>query len=268
MFFIGCFSAFLIGVVMGLLGSGGSILIIPVLVYVLGISPELSTAYSLFVVGSSALVGAFMYYRKGELSLQTALVFSVPSLLAVFATRRYVMPRIPEELGVFAGLPLSKGLLIMLLFAVLMIAASVPMIKTRKKPLVLEDVTGSSLKFNYPLILIEGLVVGVLTGFVGAGGGFLIIPALVMLSGLSMKLAVGTSLLIIAIKSLLGFLGDIGVGTPIDWSFMLGITAFTLVGVFVGSIFSVKISGEKLKFAFGWFVLLMGAFILLKELFT
>ncbi|MFN3916122.1 MAG: TSUP family transporter [Flavobacteriales bacterium] len=254
----------LAGVILGLIGGGGSILTVPILVYILHISPELSTAYSLFIVGVTALVGSYMYFKKGELNVTAALVFSVPSLLAVFLTRKYLMPQIPESIFSIGNREVTKSIFIMLVFAVLMIAASISMIRSGKNKEV-DKSEEKHVKFNYPLILIEGGVVGVLTGFVGAGGGFLIIPALVLFAGLSMKMAIGTSLLIIAAKSLIGFLGDVSAGTPIEWSFLLFITTFTIMGVFIGSALSVKISGNKLKPIFGWFVLVMGIFILIKE---
>jgi uncharacterized membrane protein YfcA len=150
----------------------------------------------------------------------------------------------------------------MVLFAVLMLAASYSMIKSgKKKTEVIE-----AQEFNYPLILIEGIVVGVLTGLVGAGGGFLIIPALVLLSKLPMKQAVGTSLLIIAAKSLIGFTGDLGQHT-IDWKLLFIVSALAIVGIIAGNKLSNHIDGEKLKKGFGWFVLAMGIYILTKELF-
>jgi uncharacterized membrane protein YfcA len=122
-----------------------------------------------------------------------------------------------------------------------------------------------ALKYNYPLIAAEGLVVGTLTGVVGAGGGFLIIPALVLLVRLPMKMAVGTSLLIIAAKSLIGFIGDLGNQT-IDWKFLLIFTGLSIMGIFVGTYLTKFIPGEKLKKSFGWFVLIMAVYILVKEI--
>ena len=152
--------------------------------------------------------------------------------------------------------------IIMALFAVMMLAASFSMIKKSSQPVETEDTVQ---KFNYPLILAEGLVVGTLTGLVGAGGGFLIIPALVVLSKLPIKEAIGTSLVIIAAKSLIGFLGEeFG---AVDWTFLLSVSAFALVGIFIGTALSKKIDGAKLKPAFGWFVLVMGIYILVKEFF-
>lgn len=257
---VGWIMALVIGITLGLLGGGGSILTVPVLVYLLGINPIISTGYSLFIVGLSSLVGAMTYFRKGQVDFRTAAVFGVPSIIAVYLTRKFLVPAIPQEIFSVGDFIVTKSVGIMVLFAVLMIAASYSMIKGRK------DVEGAvEVKYNYPLITIEGLVVGTLTGLVGAGGGFLIIPALVLLSGLSMKMAVGTSLIIIAIKSLIGFLGDVQ-NYPIDWTFLLTFAALSVVGIFIGSKLSNVIPSQKLKPAFGWFVMVMGVYILGKEL--
>jgi uncharacterized membrane protein YfcA len=258
---IGYLSSVLIGISLGLIGGGGSILTVPVLVYLIGTDPVTATAYSLFVVGAASLVGSYDYFKKGLVNIKTALIFGAPAIAAVYFTRKVMVPMIPEELFTVGDFVFTKNIGVMVLFAILMIAASVSMIRGRKDA---EESTEEQ-KFNYPLILGEGIIVGVLTGLVGAGGGFLIIPALVVLSKLPMKQAVGTSLVIIAAKSLIGFLGDVA-NREIDWTFLLSFTAIAVVGIFVGSALSNKISGAKLKPAFGWFVLIMGVFILGKSL--
>lgn len=262
---LGYFAAIFIGLSLGILGGGGSILTVPVLVYLMGVSPVLSTAYSLFVVGSTSVVGASGYFRKGLVSLRTAVVFLVPSLLAVFVVRKLVLPAIPAELFTVGGLVFTKDLLVLLAFAVLMVVAATSMIRSKQaEPDALGE--GTQPAFNYPVILSIGLVVGTLTGFVGAGGGFLIIPALVLGARLPMKLAVGTSLAIIALNSLIGFTGDLSAGTPIAWSFLLGFLAFALGGIVLGTYLARFVPGGRLRPAFGWFTLAMGAFILLREL--
>lgn len=261
--YLGYLLSILIGISLGLIGGGGSILTVPVLVYVMGVEPVLSTAYSLFIVGLTALVGSVTYGRKGLLDYKTALIFGIPSIVAVYATRKFLVPVIPDPVFQLAGMPIAKNLFIMVLFAVLMVAASFSMIRSKKN---VGEAEKQEKRYNYPLIFAEGMVVGALTGLVGAGGGFLIIPALVLLAGLPMKEAVGTSLLIIGAKSLLGFLGDIG-HQSIDWMFLLLFSAFAVAGIFVGTALSKHISGDKLKPAFGWFVLAMGIYILGKEVF-
>lgn len=257
---LGYISASLIGISLGLIGGGGSILTVPVLVYLIGLNPVMATAYSLFIVGFSSLIGAGKYAAKKLVSYKTALVFGLPSLVAVFLTRKYVVPAIPTEIFQIGDFVFTKNIALMVLFALLMIAASVSMIRGRKE--VGENVEEQ--KFNYPLIILEGLIVGGLTGLVGAGGGFLIIPALVVLSKLPMKMAIGTSLLIIAIKSSIGFLGDVS-NMDIDWLFLGVFSSISIAGIFIGSYLSNFISGSKLKPAFGWFVLVMGIYIITKE---
>ncbi len=258
---IGYLSSILIGVALGLIGGGGSILTVPVLVYLFSIDAVMATSYSLFIVGLTSAVGSIAYFKKGLVNIRTAIVFGVPSIVAVFATRAYLVPAIPKEVFTIGNFIVTKSILMMLLFAVLMIAASYSMIKKDTKKVIEAD---GAQTFNYPLILIEGAVVGVLTGLVGAGGGFLIIPALVLLSKLPMKEAVGTSLVIIAAKSLIGFFGEGGDAT-VDWIFLCKVSAFAIAGIFIGATLSKKIDGAKLKPAFGWFVLIMGMYIILKE---
>lgn len=262
---LGYISALIIGISLGLIGGGGSILTVPVMVYMLGIDPVLATAYSLFVVGVSSLFGAVKNYIKGRVSIKTAIVFAIPSFVAVFLTRYLIVPAIPEVIIQTDAFTLTKSVGIMLFFAIIMLVAAYSMIKSKTQ--VSEESQQSELKFNYSLIMVEGLVVGMLTGIVGAGGGFLIIPALVLLVRLPMKVAVGTSLLIISAKSLIGFLGDIGANQAIDWRFLLMFTSLAVIGIFAGAGMSNYIPGRKLKSAFGWFVLLMAIFIIIKELY-
>ena len=260
--YIGYLASILIGVALGLIGGGGSILTVPVLVYLFAIEPVLATAYSLFIVGLTSAVGSITYFKKGLVNIKTAIVFGIPSIIAVFSTRAFIVPAIPKEIFTVSGFTLTKDVFLMLLFAVIMVFASYTMIKKDKKN---AEYAGEQ-QFNYPLILIEGAIVGVVTGLVGAGGGFLIIPALVILSRLPMKEAVGTSLVIIAAKSLIGFFGESN-ESAIAWTFLATISAFAIVGIFIGASLSKRIDGAKLKPAFGWFVLIMGIYIITKELF-
>ncbi|GAB5465737.1 MAG: sulfite exporter TauE/SafE family protein [Candidatus Kapaibacteriales bacterium] len=221
----------------------------------------IATGYSLFIVGLSSAIGSVSYFRNGLVNIKTAVIFGIPSIIAVYLTRAFLVPSIPHEVFAIGSFIVTKSVLVMLLFALLMIAASYSMIKKGKRQ-VAHHIAPQ--KFNYPAIILEGGVVGILTGLVGAGGGFLIIPALVILSKLPMKEAVGTSLVIIAAKSLIGFLGEVG-ETDIDWAILSKISAFAIAGIFLGTIFSKKVDGTKLKPAFGWFVLVMGSYIILKE---
>lgn len=260
--------ALLIGLSLGIIGGGGSILTVPVLVYIMGINPVNSTAYSLFIVGITALAGAYSYFKKNLLCYRAAIVFSIPSFTAVFYTRQYLVPLIPAHIADFSGFIITKEGLIMLLFAFMMIVSAYSMIRQRR----IESPQGEvfrpdQIRFNYPLIAVEGIVVGILTGLVGAGGGFLIIPALVLLVRLPMKVAIGTSLLIIAAKSLIGFAGDLQTGMVIEWVFLLSFSSFALLGIAIGIYYAKNINGEKLKPVFGWFTLVLGFSILIKELF-
>jgi len=257
---IGFVLAIVMGFTLGLLGGGGSILTVPILVYVLSINPVLATAYSLFVVGGTSVIGAWRKNSEKLVDWKTGLIFALPSLTAVFLTRYFLVPAIPAELFSLGDFVISRQVAIMLFFAIIMLLASYSMIKGRK-----EEVQTEQRPFNYPLILVEGAVVGIVTGLVGAGGGFLIVPALVILVRLPIKTAIGTSLVIISIKSLIGFLGDLGSGQDIDWTFLLSFTAFSALGMFIGIYATKYVQADSLKKGFGWFVLLMAIFILLKE---
>jgi len=257
---LGYVGALCIGIVLGLIGGGGSILTVPILVYLLYLNPVTATAYSLFVVGASALVGAIQNIRKGLVDFRTAIVFAIPALIAVYSTRKFIVPNIPDKLLSIGDFIVTKDIGIMVFFAIIMLLASISMIRDKSK----DEDKETTVKYNYPIILIEGIVVGFLTGIVGAGGGFLIIPALVLLAKLPMKKAVATSLLIIAIKSLIGFIGDVE-NLTIDWTFLLTFTGLSIVGIFIGIWLTNFIDGKKLKKGFGWFVLVMGVYIIIKE---
>lgn len=259
---VGFIASIVMGLSLGLIGGGGSILTVPILVYLFDVDPVLSTAYSLFVVGLTSLVGSYSHFKAGNVHLKTALVFGVPSIISVYATRKFIVPVIPDPVFSIGSFTFTKPLFVMVLFAILMLLASISMIREPKKSV---EKSGD-INYNYPVIFLEGLIVGGITGLVGAGGGFLIIPALVLLAGLPMKQAVGTSLLIIALKSLIGFTGDLGSGQAIDYKFMLFFAAFAMIGILAGSYLTRFIPNNKLKPAFGWFVLVMGFYILGKEL--
>jgi uncharacterized protein len=259
---MGYFLAVVIGLLLSLLGGGGSIMTVPVLVYVFKIDPPLATAYSLLTVGITSAVASINYQLKGLASWRTALFFSFPSFIMVFITRKYLMPLIPDEIAHFGEFILTKNGLIMMTFAILMLLASRAMIRKRQ---VIDNISEAIKKLNYSLIFVEGLLVGTLTGFVGVGGGFLIIPVLTNFVKLPMKLAVGTSLMIIAINSLIGFTGDLG-KHHLDWTFLGTFISLALVGVVIGTTLSKRLDNQQLKPAFGWFTLMMGTWILIKEL--
>ena len=258
---LGYFCAFIVGVSLGLVGGGGSILAVPVLAYLFAIDEKVATAYSLFIVGTSSLVGGIRQHLKGYVHWRTAVLFGIPAIVGVTMARHYIVPALPDSLFSIFGFEITRRMGMFGLFAGLMIPAALSMIKER------ED-TGDAVKnfnYSYSLIVTEGLVVGIITGLIGAGGGFLIIPALVLLMGVNMKVAVGTSLIIIASKSLIGFLlGDV-MTMEIDWPFLLTFTGLSLVGIFVGIYLSNFIDDRKLKKYFGYFIFAMALFIIYME---
>lgn len=259
---IGYLASLIIGVSLGLIGGGGSILTVPILVYLLGVEPIVATAYSLFIVGTTSLVGVIPKYRQGLVNIKTALLFGTTSITTVFLSRRLLVPLIPETIVDTPHLLLTRNTLMMVLFALLMVGASLSMIRSRQ-----QDCTGETADTpaSNGSLLLKGAMVGIITGLVGAGGGFLIIPALVLLGKLPMKNAVGTSLLIIAAQSLIGFTGDL-VHFTIHWALLLPVSLLAIAGIFLGNYLSTRFNGQQLKKGFGWFVLLMGGYILLKEL--
>ena len=259
----GYVGALMVGIVLGLIGGGGSILTVPILVYLFGLNPITATAYSLFIVGFTSVIGAIKNFRKGFVDFKTAVIFSIPALTAVYLTRRFLVTLIPDIVFTIGSFEVTNSMFIMVFFAVIMILASISMI--RKKSLHSATTEVLQVSYNYPLIAAEGIIVGVLTGVVGAGGGFLIIPALVLLAKLPMKKAIGTSLLIVAVKSLIGFLGDLS-STSINWEFLWMFTGLSVIGIFAGVYASKFIPGQNLKKGFGYFTLAMAFYILYKEL--
>ena len=259
---LGYFASLLIGISLGMIGGGGSILTVPVLVYLFSVNPLLSTSYSLFVVGSTSLVGAYNNYLKGLVRIKTALLFGLSSISTVFITRKFIIPHIPKDFGTIGNFKITESMLVMVLFAILMVAASLSMINDSRKKLDVSK-TGDK-RINIPKLLGYGVAIGIVTGLLGAGGGFLLIPTLVLLVKLPMKEAIGTSLFIIALNSLIGFTGDLGHFT-IDWIFLLEITGIAIIGILIGGALNKKIHGNHLKKGFGWFVLIMGIYIIVHE---
>ena len=254
---LGFVLAFFVGVTLGLLGGGGSILTLPILVYFMGVEPSKATAYSLFIVGVSALIATQRFYVKKLIDFKVGLFFAIPSFVGVYIVRKWVVPIIPDPFFSIANLEVSKDLFLLLFFAIIMLGSGFSMLFSKRK-------NKSFLKkINYYLILVDGLFVGVITGLVGAGGGFLIVPALVLLAGLDIKKAIGTSLLIISFKSLLGFTGDLG--AEMDWNLLLVFTSISCVGIYFGIYISKFIKPKRIKKYFGVFVVLIAFVIILKE---
>ena len=256
---IGYISAIIIGIILSLIGSGGSILTIPVLVYIFTIEPILATTYSLFIVGVTAFFGAIKNIKKGNIDFKIGLIFTLPSLLSIYFTRRFILPSLPQKIKIIDNFYYKTDELILIFLSIIMVFSAVSMI-IKNKSIIKKEI-------NYFIITIEGLIIGLVTGLIGAGGGFLIIPMLVLFGGLSMKKAIGTSLIIIFLKSLIGIIGDFQLSLNIDWPFLLSFSCFSLFGVLIGLYISKFISGEKLKKIFGYFVLSIAVFIFLKELY-
>jgi uncharacterized membrane protein YfcA len=259
---IGYILAVFVGMTLGILGSGGSILSVPILVYVMGIEPTLATAYSLFVIGSTSLVGGIHKAKQKLVDFNKVVLFGIPAVISVFVTRKILVPRIPDVVFSTENFTLTKSIFIMVVFAFVMIFASVRMIK----PLKLKIVTNAE-NLNYYKIVIMGILIGLVSGFVGAGGGFLIVPILLFFTKTPMKMAVGTSLYIVAAQSLIGFTGDVLSNQLIDWKLLELFTLASIIGIFIGNFISKKVADEKLKIGFGWFVLAMGIYIIIREVF-
>jgi uncharacterized membrane protein YfcA len=254
-----------VGISLGLIGGGGSILTVPILVYVLGLNPFIATSYSLFIVGSTSMVGAINNYRKGLVSIKTALHFGGTSITTVFVIRKLILPAIPAVLFSIGRFVITLSIATMVMFAILMLIVSIAMIRRKKEFSYAHTIPAQNGIHTFRLSL-YGILIGLATGFLGAGGGFLLIPSLVLVLKMPMKQAVGTSLLIIALNSLIGFTGDFG-HLVINWKFLIPLTAIAIAGIFIGGALAKKIEGEKLKKTFGWFVLWMGVYIIVKEIF-
>ncbi len=255
----GYLGALLIGLVLGLTGGGGSMLTVPVLTYLLHINPVTATAYSLFIVGTTSIFGAVHNYQKKLVDVKNGFIFAIPSFVGVYLTRKFLVPLLPDVIFQNTSFTLSKGSFLMILFAIIMLLASYSMLKSKKETTETKDT-------SLILLLFQTFFIGILIGFVGAGGGFLIIPTLVLFAHLSMKKAIGTSLFVISMNSLIGFLGDVQ-NLSIDWKFLLGFTFISIIGIFLGSYLSKYINDKQLKKGFAYFVLGMAIFILFKELF-
>lgn len=258
---IGYIGALFIGLVLGLTGGGGSLLTVPILVYIMLLNPVVATGYSLFIVGTTSVFGAFQNFRKGLVDIQKGFLFAIPSFVGVYLTRSFLVPIIPEEIIHISNFILTKGTFLMLFFAVIMFFAALSMLKKRK----IEIATIVEKETSNWVLILQTFCIGIVIGLVGAGGGFLIIPSLVFFAKLPMKKAIGTSLFIIAMNSLIGFIGDIQ-NLEINWLFLLSFTAISIIGIFLGTFLNKFINENQLKKGFAYFVLIMAFIILYKEL--
>lgn len=260
----GYVASMMMGLALGLTGGGGSILTVPILVYLFGIGALQATTYSLVLVGLVALWGAIGAYRNGELHLNRALAFGIPGVVGVAVSRRFLLPMLPSDLKIL-DLVLTKNSILLIAFSVLMLLASISMIRASFSKNAGKITPAGAESVSTIALFLSGLAVGLLAGFVGAGGGFLIVPALVNVGKLEMKQAVGTSLFVIALQSLLGVLGDFTALIQMDVKFFLFIAVLAIIGMSLGTMFRKNISASKLKLGFGLFVLVMGCLILFQE---
>ena len=255
---LGYVGALFIGLVLGLTGGGGSILTVPILVYLMSVSPVTATAYSLFIVGTTSTFGAIQNYRKNLVDIKNGFIFAIPSFIAVYLTRKFIVPRIPEII-IESPILITKNTFLMLFFAVIMIFGALSVLKKKSQD------NNNEEKRNLILIGIQTFTIGIIIGLVGAGGGFLIIPSLILFAKLPMRKAVGTSLFIIAMNSLVGFIGDVQ-NLVIDWVFLLTFSAISVVGIFIGMYLTKYTNESQLKKIFAYFVLVMAAIIFLNEM--
>lgn len=252
-----------VGLVLGMLGAGGAILTVPIMVYLMRVNPVTATVYSLFIVGATSLVGSISYMRSGLINFRTSLVFAIPSVISIFITRKLILPAIPEIIISNESIVFTKSHAVLILFAVIMLSAAISMLFVNVKETFTENKIGTG---DFLILAVYGIIISFISGLVGAGGGFLIVPALVLLAKIPVKSAVGTSLLIICVNSLSGFAGDLMGNYLIDWKLLLIFLSFAFIGILTGSYFAKYISEKSLKKGFGWFILIMGVYIIIREM--
>lgn len=256
---IGLILTIFIGLLVGLFGGGGSILTVPVLVYLFAIPATLSTTYSLALVSITSLIAATPHVLQKKLSFKKILQLGIPSMLSLYTVRAYILPSIPATFTLL-GFEVEKNLFMMLFFSVLMLTSGLFMIKQKKN-----NPDCFDCPYNHFVLMIAGLIEGIITGIVGAGGGFIIVPVLMIFGKLSLKQAVANSLFIIGVKSFIGFLGSHDI-VELDFYFLAKILVIALVGMYFGIRLNKKLDAKQLKPIFGYFVVVMGCIILIKEL--
>ena len=263
--FIGFICAAFVGISLGILGSGGSILTLPIMVYLMHIKPADATGLSLFIVGITSATGGITYVQKKLVDLKTAIVFAIPSIFSVFVTRKFFLAHVPETLFRTSSFVVTKDLVILLAFAVIMVFVGYNMIHSADKE---EPDIKECREYNYTWLVVIGLISGALTGLFGVGGGFIIIPALVLFAKIPVRMSVGTSLLIIAFNSLAGFTEEMMLKhSSIDYKFLLLFALCSVTGIFIGFRISMRLRPAELKKIFGWFILIMGSCMFIKEFF-
>lgn len=259
---IGYIGALIIGLIMGLTGSGGSILSIPILAYLFHFDEKTATAYSLFIVGITALGGGMRNLFSKQVSLKSILYFGVPAIVGVLLMRRIVMPILPEVLFHILSFEITRRMFVFGIFGLLMLVAAYTMLN--KPKIQLAEIESQKFEFH-PLMVTEGFFLGIFMGLIGAGGGFLIVPALMLIAKLPIKRAISTSLVIVCMNSLAGFfLGDFTY-MEVEWSFLFTFVLISLIGILIGGTLAKRINGEKLKKYFAYFIILMSIFVFVME---
>ena len=244
----------LIGFSLGLIGGGGAILAIPVLVFFFDIDPEAATTYSLFIVGITAVSGSINHYRIRNIDYITVFLFGIPSVIMLFVMRRYLLKQIPSIIYQQGSLVISKSLFIMIVFSIVMLIAGLLMIKKK-------SYAPSEERLNLSRLVTVGCITGAITGFIGIGGGFIIVPSLVLFAGLPMKKAIGTSLTIIAVNCMVGILSDLNDAASLDYFFLVSFSAFAIAGILLGTWMIKFIPDKKLKPILGWVILAMSVLV-------
>ncbi len=258
--YLGYVCALVMGIILGLTGGGGSIMTVPILVYVVGLNPIIAAAYSLFIVGTTAAFGTIQNIKNGNVMIKTGLLFAFPSLIGVYLSRMFLIPLVPDVLFQFNNFVVTSRLVLLTLFAIIMIFAALPMIRDRKQ---IDSTTRTD--FDKFWMAVQLFFAGILVGLVGAGGGFLFIPILIYVAKLPIRKATATALMIIAVNSLTGFTGDLP-NMVMDWKFLFAFTTFSVIGIYSGIYLNKFINEKRLKTGFGYFVLAMAAYILIKEI--
>ncbi|MEZ5014161.1 MAG: sulfite exporter TauE/SafE family protein [Chitinophagales bacterium] len=259
---VGYFSALLIGFALAVFGAGGSILTIPILIYLFGYAPLPATTYAFIIVGFTAAIGTLQNIRQRNVYLRPAIFFAFPSVLSIFLVRNVILPNIPEQVGHIGNITLTKDLIVLAVFSVIMAVAGFKMIRSRHG----EDAPQGDGGMHPFMLMLLGAMVGFVLGFAGVGGGFLITPALVMFAKLPIRRAIGTSLLIISLNSFVGFFSSLQMHADIDWAFIAIFIALTALGIFLGNLLSGRIRSSQLQGAFGWFLFAFGIFMIVSEI--
>lgn len=260
---IGYLGAVLVGFVLGLMGGGGALISIPILVYLFHIEVSVATSYSLFLIAITASSGAYHNIRKNLVDYNAALYYGIPSVISVFAVRRWVMPNLPKVIFTIGNFPVSKSLFILVVLVIVMVMAAYKMIVSNDAEL---DKTEH--KINHFRLSFFAVLIGSFLGLVGGGGGFLMVPALIYFANVHLKKAVGTALVLVAVNSFIGFLGDLSSHIQIDWALFATFLFFSIGGVFIGHYMVAYTQGNKMKKYFGYFLLVVAAFIVIKEFAT